>query len=390
MMNVIILLILVVIGFTFHLRPSIVYANSDSVSIPLATNEIKNIDGNIDSNEWKDAHKISFSEARLDGQNVTVYLKYESNNTALDIGFIIPGKSPIPFQSASYEGIHFAFDITDSKSQYLNSNDHLISLYRDKTVQYLIGHKEKGWITNATTATTSETNLPLQEPFSKIDFSITSAINSWSGEFKVYFKSEPTLYRFSILEETNVTSRTGHQIHQTINFPQSSKLTNPSTWTDIKFEKTPGPLPRSLVDKTVNETSSVDETKPELFITNIRAEDLTVTVSGDAISKSGGQIKNYHIDWNDAKTNDLKNFPFVHQYDKPGTYIISIKVEDTNGQTTAWDRSVTLQASNIDLISRIFEPSIMAAIITTIGGIIGVIITVRAKSTSKRRRNSSS
>jgi len=475
MKNVILLLILIVIGFTFYSRPSIVYANNNSISIPIATNKIENIDGNANSDEWKDAYKISFPEARLDGQNVTIYLRYESNNRALDIGFIIPGKSPVPFQSASYEGMHFAFDVTDSKNQYLNSDDHLISLYRDKTVQYSIGHKEKGWIANATTATTSETNLPLQEPFSKVYFKITSASDSWSGESKVYFKSEPTLYRFSILEETNVTSRTGHQVHKAVNFPLSSKLTNPSTWTDIKFanqlgnntsnEKSPlapevilynpkidglkvtmdgkaipasgvnitkihfdwgdgkaedgnFPLSHSYIEPrsytitvTAYDNNSLSNSStesilipkqendnPELIITNARVDGPTITISGDATSKSGGQITKYHIDWNDGKTNDVRDFPFVHAYDKPGNYIVSIKVYDSNDLTNTRDLPIEIkqstllpsETSNNDLISRIFEPSIMAAIITTIGGIIGIIITVRSKSTSKRRRKNSS
>lgn len=205
-----------------------------TIAIPVMTSEV-NLDGNIGvDNEWKDAFVISFPGARSDGQNVTVYLKYEPNSKVLYGAFSIPGKSPVPSQSS--EGIHFLFDTAGSINENLNNKDHDIAFYRDKTVRYFIGDKEKGWITNVTSVS-SETELPLQDPFSKLDFRIITAADGWSGEFKIDLRSDPSLYGFSIVTQTDVTTRTGRQEPQSTRYPSTLNVTDPSTWTKISFKE---------------------------------------------------------------------------------------------------------------------------------------------------------
>jgi hypothetical protein len=281
----------------------------DQNTIAIRTTQYSiNFDGNVVfDNEWKDAYKISFPGARSDGQNVTVYLKYGPSDRVLYGAFTIPGRSSVPPQSDSNEGIHFLFDTTDSTNEYLDNNDHKIALYRDKVVQYSIGDKQGRWITNATSAP-DETELPLQDPFSKIEFRITSAADRWGGEFKIYFDSEPMLYGFSLIVETDVITRTGEQTHKTMYYPPSSNRVNPSTWTKISFEGTP--------------------------IINLRPSinGLSATITGEARpSEPDGKITNMNIDWGNGEEENFKDFPVSHTYSDPGRYNITVTVTDNNG-----------------------------------------------------------
>jgi hypothetical protein len=295
-----------------------IFANDqNTIAIPTTEYPI-NLDGNVVSdNEWKDAYTISFPGARSDGQNVTVYLKYRSNDRVLYGAFTIPGRSSVPLQSDSNEGIHFLFDVTGSADEYLNGSDHDIALYRDGIVQYSIGDKEqKTWIENATSSGALETELPLQDPFSKIDFRIIPTADRWGGEFGIFFKSEselPKLYGFSLVAETDVTTRTGEQIHKTTYYPPSSNRVNPSTWTKISFESTPF-------------------RPPELIGLQPSVNGLKATITGEARpSEPDGEITNIHIDWGNGEEENFKNFPVSHVYSDPGSYNIMVTVTDNNG-----------------------------------------------------------
>jgi hypothetical protein len=134
-------ILMLAILFIYCLSP-IFGDNENPISIPIIHNKI-NLDGNLDSDEWKNGYRATFPESRLNGQNVSVQLKYESNIRVLDGGFIIPGRSAPIYLSNSSEGIHFLFDVMPSANEHLNSDDHDIAFYRDGTVQYSIGDKEK-------------------------------------------------------------------------------------------------------------------------------------------------------------------------------------------------------------------------------------------------------
>jgi hypothetical protein len=287
--------------------------DQNTIAIPTTEYPI-NFDGNVVfDNEWKDAYNISFPGARSDGQNVTVYLKYGSNDRVLYGAFTIPGRSSVPPQSDSNEGIHFLFDVTGNANEYLDGNDHDIALYRDGVVQYSIGDKEqKTWIENATSSGALETELPLQDPFSKIDYRIIPAADRWGGEFRIFFKPEselPTLYSFSLLAETDMITRTGEQTHKTTYYPPSSNRVNPSTWTKISFEGTP-----QIIDLRPN-------------ISGLKAR-----ITGEARpSEPDGEIANIHIDWGNGEEENLKKFPVSHIYSDPGRYNITVTVTDNNG-----------------------------------------------------------
>jgi PKD domain/HYR domain len=286
--------------------------DQNTIAIPTTQYPI-NFDGNVVfDNEWKDAYKISFPGARSDGQNVTVYLKYGSNDRVLYGAFTIPGRSSVPPQSDSNEGIHFLFDVTGNANEYLDGSDHDIALYRDGIVQYSIGDKEqKTWIENATSSGALETELPLQDPLSKIDYRIIPAAVRWGGEFRIFFNPEselPKLYGFSLLAETDVITRTGEQMHKTMYYPPSSNRVNPSTWTKISFEGTP--------------------------IINLRPSinGLSATITGEARpSEPDGKITNMNIDWGNGEEENFKDFPVSHTYSDPGRYNITVTVTDNNG-----------------------------------------------------------
>jgi hypothetical protein len=290
-------------------------SDQDTIAVPKTEYPI-NLDGNVVDNEWKDANKISFPGARSDGQNITIYLKYESNDRVLYGAFRVPGRSSVPPQSDSNEGVHFLFDVTGGTKGYLDGNDHDIALYRDGIVQYSIGDKEQNiWIENATSSAALETELPLQDPFSKIDFRIIPAADTWGGEFRIYFKSEselPKLYGFSLIAETDVITRTGEQIHKTTYYPPSSDRVNPSTWANISFTSIPFRPPQVDLQRSI--------------------DGLKATITGEARpSESGGQITNIHIDWGNGEEENLKNFPISHIYSDPGSYNITVTVTDNNG-----------------------------------------------------------
>src|SRR5215211_7165267 len=111
--------------------PYILADDNNIIAIPTTTSEI-NLDGDVVVNEWNGARNITFPGARSDEQNVTIYLRYESNNRVLSGAFEIPGRSSVPPQSDSNEGIHFLFETINSTNEYLDENDHDIALYRDK------------------------------------------------------------------------------------------------------------------------------------------------------------------------------------------------------------------------------------------------------------------
>jgi hypothetical protein len=290
---------ILIIVYVYCLQP-ILADNSNSTQIPIVKHEIK-LDGNFVKDEWKDALNITFPEARNEGQNVSLYMKYNPDNRVLDGFFTIPGRSAPLFQSTSYEGIHLRFDVEGGANKYLSLDDHDITFYRDGTVRYLIGDKGKEWIINSTSAT-SETQLPLQSQFSKIDYKIIPTSDSWKGQFKLYFNTTPTLYGFSILEETPIISRTGHQNSSSAKYPTSSNLMNPFTWRKISFP---------------NISSSIVSPPAKISNTGIGHTNIS---------------------------NNRSELPLP-----------------------------------IGPLPKI-DPTVLAAIITTIGSIIGVIITVRAKS----------
>jgi hypothetical protein len=406
-----------------------IYGDDNSIiTIPVIKYPV-DLDGTIDvNNEWKDAHKITFSQAESNGLNITVYLKYEPNNRIMYGAFTFPSKSSVPLQPGLYEGVHFLFDIANSTSGYIGSTAHDIALYSDRRVQYSIGDEEKLWIINATSAE-NESELPLEYPFSKIDFRTIPMVDGWGGEFKIYFNVEPDLYSFSLLQEAIVIGRTGQQIHQTSNYPSTSIALNPSTWTKISFGGMPSeeehegpntnntgiqqedstrnsstminnsatiptPVPQSSKppettqqeDSTRNSSTMINNSAtiptpvpqsskpPNLFLSAAEIQGLKVTITGEARShKLEGQITNIHIDWGDGNAADFKNFPSSHLYTHSGLYTITITVLDNDGLSTTKNIQAQLEQPSTSNMPSL-DVNGWAAILTGISAIIGGIV----------------
>lgn len=73
---------------------------------------------------------------------------------------------------------------------------------------------------------------------------------------------------------------------------------------------------------------------PNLSISKTNVFGLKVTVTGQAISQSGGQITKIHFDWGDGKAANAASFPMSHNYANPGTYDITITAYDRMLSTT--------------------------------------------------------
>jgi hypothetical protein len=70
---------------------------------------------------------------------------------------------------------------------------------------------------------------------------------------------------------------------------------------------------------------------------------LKVTVTGQAISQSGGQITKIHFDWGDGNAADAASLPMSHNYAYPGTYDITITAYDRNMLSTTKTMSLIIK-----------------------------------------------
>jgi hypothetical protein len=224
------ILIVLIIG---PLQFSVPVFGTDRSQINIPTLEEKILfDGNVEENRWSNSYRVSFPEAGFEGQNVTVYLHYEPNEKALIGAFVIPDDSPAD-NKREFDAIRFIFDVSASTQSVV----HDIALYRYGEIIYRIENEMK--------SKSNVSPLNLQPPFERIEFKTNSDANRWTGQFRIYFSTEPTIYKFVIQQQNDWTGKQGNVSL----YPSPDiNLADPSTWGNILFrsevsEVTSAPTP---------------------------------------------------------------------------------------------------------------------------------------------------
>jgi hypothetical protein len=385
-------LIILLVG-SLYSSSSVFGTNRSQIVIP-AVEQIIPLDGNVDENKWENSYKISFPEAGKKGQNVTIYFQYNPSKKTLVGAFVIPDDSPAS-NVREFDAIRFIFDVgTKLSNDTKQSVIHDIALYRYGEIIYRIGNDIK--------SRSNVSPVKLQLPFERIEFKTNSNSDGWTGQFRIYLRTEPTFYKFAIQQQNDWTGKQGN-----ISIFPSSKtnLSDPNTWGSIAFKATsaptptptsaptptptsaPTPTPTSAPTPTPTSaptptpTSAPTPTPPPLTVFIKNVDGLTVTIDG----RQSPEIVRIRCYWGDGEQSTCNFNPdFKHTYDKPNTYEISVFGFNEFDKQIAESEPISVSVNTVNQgpandRNPLMEPAVLAAIVTTIGGIAGALIALKKR-----------
>lgn len=333
-------------------------ASSPVLTVPSPINNQKiSFDGSVNIDQWTKAQQISFNKSN--GLDIgKIYLQYDLKDNALEGAFVIP--NPTSNNDARLHLLLHAAKAIDNnnKSSYnLNSNnDHKIDLSKNlQQARYFIGNGPNGWkVENTSMQGNNNITIPLNEPFNKINIVTSSNAEKWTGEFKIYFIHQPRqllplpINRLAIVQENYIS---GKYINSSI--PPNVSSINPSTWSAISLSS------KNMITPTITENTSSP--------TSINKSENQTSLSTSAVPPlSPKTINNYPN--NTIAPNITSNSPITKT--TPNT--------DSSSSIT----STTSKPPSNSPQNPLLEPTVLAALITTIGVIIVGIITAKSKSKS--------
>lgn len=160
--------------------------------------------------------------------------------------FNISDHTPILDDPESFDQIAFYFDGSHTGSNTTGPNLQQIVFNRNGTAEYYKGKNASNVADNSSgyydLKTTSDGNtMDLENPFSKVDFNVTSNIDknsSWQGEFRIFLENEPRTYGFALQQIDSYFNPTiGSNDNYYTNFPfnLTSQTQIPYTWGDLRF-----------------------------------------------------------------------------------------------------------------------------------------------------------
>ncbi len=369
------ILVVLIVG-PLHFSISAFGTDRNQLAIPTVEQNIP-LDGNVDEKSWSNSYHLTFPEAGAKGQNVTIYLHYEPNEMALVGAFVIPDDSPAD-NVGEFDAIRFIFDV-DPRLSSVNTQSviHDLAIYRYGEIIYRIGNEIK--------SKSNVSPLNLQPPLERIEFKTNSDANRWTGQFRIYLSTEPTIYKFTIQQQNDWTGKQGNISM----YPSPSvNLVDTSTWGNILFRTgmsgnniAPTPTPE-VISPPTPETTTPPTSPPSLTVFSKKVDGLTVTIDGQKSS----EITRILCNWGDGTQSNCSFDPhFDHTYTKSDTYEITVYGFDKHDkQVIETDPiSVSVKATDDEVTADdqnpLVEPVVLAAIVTTIGGIVGALIALKKR-----------
>ncbi|MER5175792.1 MAG: hypothetical protein ABJB76_00935 [Candidatus Nitrosocosmicus sp.] len=219
------------------------------------------------------------------------------------------------------DSIIFLFDSNvhnNPSGKNVKSTNQNITLIRNQKAQYFIGNEEQN--KPIISASSIGNTLELGQYFENMTFNIFSQSDKWGGDFRIYLSNQSKSYNFAIQQQDYPSGKKS-------DFPSLTSITNPALMNTIDFEN----------------------------LSNTTFPQFTKTINNHSNNTLAPNI-----------TSNIKT---------------TKTTSNTNSNSSSNKTPSPAEQSN-NFKNPLLEPTVLGALITTIGGIIGGIIALKSKSKS--------